>query len=80
MALIYRISAEVIAQEATKEGLDREPQTATLLMLARLNVLQQAVSDRYLKDKKPTEQELRTLHGVVTSFMGPRKTHGDDAA
>jgi tRNA/rRNA methyltransferase len=28
----------------------------------------------------PTEQELRTLHGVVTSFMGPRKTAGDDAA
>jgi tRNA/rRNA methyltransferase len=28
----------------------------------------------------PTEQELRTLHGVVTSFMGPRKGAGDDAA
>src|SRR5579863_1278111 len=27
----------------------------------------------------PTEQELRTLHGVVTSFMGPRKGAGDDA-
>jgi tRNA/rRNA methyltransferase len=26
----------------------------------------------------PTEQELRTLHGVVTSFMGPRKGQGDD--
>ena len=28
----------------------------------------------------PTEQELRTLHGVVTAFMGPRKSPGDDAA
>ena len=27
----------------------------------------------------PTEQELRTLHGVVTSFMGPRKGPGGDA-
>ena len=27
----------------------------------------------------PTEQELRTLHGVVTSFMGPRAKPGDDA-
>jgi tRNA/rRNA methyltransferase len=26
----------------------------------------------------PTEQELRTLHGVVTSFMGPRAKPGDD--
>jgi tRNA/rRNA methyltransferase len=26
----------------------------------------------------PTEQELRTLHGVVTSFMGPRPKAGDD--
>ncbi|HYM71729.1 MAG TPA: RNA methyltransferase [Stellaceae bacterium] len=27
----------------------------------------------------PTEQELRTLHGVVTAFMGPRSRSGDDA-
>lgn len=27
----------------------------------------------------PTEQELRTLHGVVTSFMGPRPRDRDDA-
>jgi tRNA/rRNA methyltransferase len=27
----------------------------------------------------PTEQELRTLHGVVTSFMGARKGNGDGA-
>jgi tRNA/rRNA methyltransferase len=26
----------------------------------------------------PTEQELRTLHGVVTSFMGPRPKSGDN--
>jgi tRNA/rRNA methyltransferase len=26
----------------------------------------------------PTEQELRTLHGVVTSFMGPRSRDRDD--
>jgi tRNA/rRNA methyltransferase len=26
----------------------------------------------------PTEQELRTLHGVITAFMGPRKREGGD--
>ena len=30
-----------------------------MLVLTRLNVLQQAMAEKYLKDKKPTEQELR---------------------
>src|ERR1700720_2641465 len=49
-ALDTLIRAQVVAQEATKEGLDKDPSTAALLQLARLNVLQQAVSERYLKD------------------------------
>src|ERR1039457_977663 len=58
-ALDNLIRAQVIAQDAVKEGLDKDPSTAALIQLSRLNVLQQAVSDRYLKDKKPTEQEAR---------------------
>ncbi len=53
------IRGELVSQQATKEGLDREGDTAQMLVLSRFNVLQQAVSERYLKDKKPTEAELR---------------------
>lgn len=54
------IRAELVAQQAQKEGVDKTTETADILELTRLNVLQQTMSERYLKDKKPTEQELRT--------------------
>ncbi|MBV8776656.1 MAG: RNA methyltransferase [Alphaproteobacteria bacterium] len=34
----------------------------------------------FFQRASPTEQELRTLHGVVTSFMGPRAKSGRDRA
>jgi peptidyl-prolyl cis-trans isomerase C len=74
-ALDNLVRAEVIAQEATKEGLDKEPATATLLRLARLNVLQQAVSERYLKDKKPTEQEARAEYETQVGLLPHQEYH-----
>jgi peptidyl-prolyl cis-trans isomerase C len=74
-ALDNLVRAEVIAQEATKEGLDKEPATATLLRLARLNVLQQSVSDRYLKDKKPTEQEARAEYETQVGLLPHQEYH-----
>jgi len=74
-ALDNLVRAEVIAQEATKEGLDKEPATATLLKLSRLNVLQQAVSDRYLKDKKPTEQEARAEYETQVGLLPHQEYH-----
>jgi peptidyl-prolyl cis-trans isomerase C len=74
-ALDNLVRAEVIAQEATKEGLDKEPATATLLRLARLNVLQQSMSDRYLKDKKPTEQEARAEYETQVGLLPHQEYH-----
>src|SRR5256714_7031957 len=59
LALDNLIRARLVAEEAAKEGLEKSSDTASMLELSRLNVLQQAVSDRYLKDRKPSEQELR---------------------
>src|SRR6185312_10816999 len=53
------VRARVIAEQAEKDGTAKAPDTAALLELQRLNVLQQAVSEKYLKDRKPTEAELR---------------------
>ena len=66
---------QVIAQEATKEGLDKDPSIASLLQLAQLNVLQQAVSDRYLKDKKPTEQEERAEYETQVGLLAHQEYH-----
>ena len=58
-ALDNLIRANLVAQEAQKDGTETTPDTADMLVLTRLNVLQQAMSEKYLKDKKPSDQELR---------------------
>jgi peptidyl-prolyl cis-trans isomerase C len=74
-ALDNLVRAQVIAQEAKKEGIDKEPATASLLQLSELNVLQQALSDRYLKDKKPTEQEVRAEYETQVGLLPHQEYH-----
>ncbi|MEO8063064.1 MAG: peptidylprolyl isomerase [Pseudomonadota bacterium] len=49
----------LIADQAEKDGLTKDPEVATRLELSRLNLLQQASAQKYLKDRTPTEDELR---------------------
>jgi peptidyl-prolyl cis-trans isomerase C len=69
------VRAQVVAQQATKDGIDKDTETATILELSRLNVLQQAVSQKYLKDKKPTDQELRTEYESQVAAMPKTEFH-----
>jgi peptidyl-prolyl cis-trans isomerase C len=74
-ALDNLIRAEVVGQEAIKEGVDKTPDTATMLELTRLNVLQQAIADRVLKDRKPSEQELRAEFETQVSGLAKQEYH-----
>jgi peptidyl-prolyl cis-trans isomerase C len=74
-ALDNLVRAQVIAEQAEKDGLTKETDTAALLELSRLNVLQNALSDRYLKDKKATEQELRAEYETQVSSMARLEYH-----
>lgn len=58
-ALDSLVRAELVAQQAEKEGIDRTPETASLLALARMELLQQALRQKVLDGEVPTEQELR---------------------
>ena len=53
------VRAELIASQAEKDGIAAKPETAAMLELSRLNILQQDMMQKYLADKTPTEQELR---------------------
>jgi peptidyl-prolyl cis-trans isomerase C len=53
------VRIELIAQQAEKDGLTREREIASRLELSRLNLIQQATAQKYLKDHTPTEVELR---------------------
>ena len=74
-ALDNLIRARLAAEEAAKEGLDKSGDTQYLLQLARLNVLQQAVEEHYLKDRKPTEQELRAEYETTLASMPKTEYH-----
>ncbi len=74
-ALDNLIRGELVAQQADKDGTDRNADTAALLELTRLNVLEQAVSSNYLKDKKPTEQELRAEYETQVAGMSKTEYH-----
>ena len=50
---------ELVAQQAEKDGLTKDPEVASHLELTRLNLLQQAAAQRYLKERTPTEAEMR---------------------
>jgi len=75
LALDNLLRAELVAEQALKDGLDKNNDTASLLELSRLNVLQQAVQDRYLKDKKATESELRAEYETQISTMPKQEYH-----
>ena len=53
------VRMELIAQQAEKDGLAKDPDVAARLELSRLNLLQQASAQKYLKERTPTEAELR---------------------
>ncbi|HZO24345.1 MAG TPA: peptidylprolyl isomerase [Steroidobacteraceae bacterium] len=74
-ALDRLIRMELVSQQAVKDGVDRTPDTAAMLELTRLNVLQQAVSEQYLKDRKPTEQELRAEYETQLAGLSKQEYH-----
>ena len=54
-------------EELENSGFIRHPDKRPSMVRNLRNLFQRA---------NPTEQELRTLHGVITAFMGPRKRQG----
>jgi peptidyl-prolyl cis-trans isomerase C len=63
------VRGEVIAQESVKQGLDKSGDTASLLALSRLQILQQAGANHYLEDKKPSEADLKAEYDTQIAAM-----------
>jgi peptidyl-prolyl cis-trans isomerase C len=53
------VRVELIAQDAEKSGLLNDPEVTTRLALGRLEVLQQAAAQKYMKEHTPTDAEMR---------------------
>ena len=75
LALDNLIRAQLVAEQAVKDGVDKSGDAAYMLQLARLNVLEQAVQERYLKDRQPSDQELRAEYEAQLSAMPKTEYH-----
>ena len=58
------VRAEVVAQEAEKNGTATKSETRALLDMARLQILQRAVAEQYLKDRPNSDPELRAEYDL----------------
>lgn len=72
-ALDNLIRAELLAQQAVKEGLNKNIDTASMLELSRLNVLQAAVTQKDIA--KPTEEELHTEYETAMNNFPKLEYH-----
>lgn len=72
-ALDSLITMHIVAGQAQKDGLDKEPDLAAELELMRLNLLQQAAAERYLRDKTPTDEELKAEYDAQVAQLPPNE-------
>lgn len=63
------IRGELVAQAAEQDGLAARDETRAVMELSRLTVLQQAATQNYLRDRKPTEEELQAEYQTQLAGM-----------
>ncbi len=63
------VRSAVVAEQAEKDGLQKESGTAAALDLARFDILQQSAAQKYLRDKQPTDEELRKEYDAQLAGM-----------
>jgi peptidyl-prolyl cis-trans isomerase C len=69
------VRGEVVAQQAQKEGLDKTGDTASLLELSQLQILEQADAEHYLKDRKATDAERQAEYDSQVAAMPKTQYH-----
>lgn len=69
------ITMEALAQEATRMGLDRSPDVATRLELARQQILASAYLDNYRKSHPVTDEQMKAEYDKIKSVQGSAKEY-----
>jgi peptidyl-prolyl cis-trans isomerase C len=69
------INMQLIAAQAEKEGLEKDPDVATKIALLRTQVLADAAAQKYIKGNEPSEQELHTAYDSATDKTEYHASH-----
>ncbi len=74
-ALDNLVRAELVVQQADKNGLTKNAQTADLIELSRMNAVQQAFSENFVKENKPTDEELKKEYDTQVAQLPHTEYH-----
>ena len=69
------INMQLIAAQAEKDGLDKDPDVATRLALVRTQIMADAAAQKYVKSHEPTDQELHAAYDTATDKTEYRASH-----
>jgi peptidyl-prolyl cis-trans isomerase C len=69
------INMRLLASQGAKEGIDKDKDVAARLDVVRMRVLADAESQKYLKDKEPTDAELHTEYDTAIAAMDKTEYH-----
>jgi peptidyl-prolyl cis-trans isomerase C len=60
------INMQLIATQAEKDGLQKDPEVATRVALLRTQILADAAAQKYVKSNEPSDQELHAAYDAAT--------------
>jgi peptidyl-prolyl cis-trans isomerase C len=69
------INMQLLALQGTKDAVDKDPDVAGRLDVVRMRVMADAESQKYLKDKEPTDAELHAEYDSAIASMDKTEYH-----
>ncbi|HEV7613585.1 MAG TPA: peptidylprolyl isomerase [Steroidobacteraceae bacterium] len=69
------INMQLIAAQAEKDGLEKDPDVATKIALLRTQILADAAAQKYIKGNEPSDQELHTAYDAATDKTEYHASH-----
>jgi peptidyl-prolyl cis-trans isomerase C len=69
------INMQLIAAQAEKDGLDKDPEVATRVALLRTQILADAAAQKYVKGNEPSDQELHAAYDAATDKTEYHASH-----
>jgi peptidyl-prolyl cis-trans isomerase C len=69
------INMQLIAAQAEKDGLEKDPDVATRVALLRTQILADAAAQKYVKSNEPSDQELHAAYDAATDKTEYHASH-----
>lgn len=69
------INMQLIAAQAEKDGMEKDPDVATRVALLRTQILADAAAQKYVKNNEPSDQELHAAYDAATDKTEYHASH-----